>query len=707
MGLKQTYLTPASDKYNWINKIRFAHLILFLILFAFSLSNVLASETAVDEIVVTATKTDTPILELTGNTVSLPADRIAIIDPQHIYELGTQIAGTWLTRGSGQETLPAIRSPVLTGAGSCGAFLILEDGIPTRPTGFCNVNELFEVPSEISRSVETIRGPSNALYGSNGLHGTMNILLPATGDAPGWNGSATIGPDEYYRGILGWDGDIGSNELVFGLLADHYGGFRADSGYRQQKGFVRLDQALANSNLNWTVSLQNLDQDTAGFIEGQDAYKDPDLRKMNENPEAYRNADSQRFSTRWTPDASHDWSGTDLRFYVRRSEMDFLMHFLPGQPQEENGQVSGGMMLTHLRPWGPVNITTGLDLEYMDGFIKQFQENPTTSPPFLVGKLPQGWHYDFDVSSIMAAPYAQIDIPLGSNWRLLTGLRFEYLRYDYENNLENGNNREDGTPCPNGCRYNRPADRSDDFLNIAPNIGLLFRINPQTSAFLTLTRGFRAPQATEMYRLQEAQEVADLDSTTLDSLELGVHRQTERTMLEVTTFAMHKRHYIFQDTDRNNISDGKSNHIGVELQGDFRARSGFYAGVAGTWAKHTYDFSTEARGETIENGNDVDTAPRTLASLRAGWDRGRGRIELETVHQGSYFLDAANEHKYGGHNLLNLRTQWRLNDQWLITGRLNNLTDVRYADRADYAFGEYRYFPGRSREFFIEIAYRQ
>ena len=103
MGLKQTYLTPASDKYNWINKIRFAHLILFLILFAFSLSNVLASETAVDEIVVTSTKTDTPILELTGNTVSLPADRIAIIDPQHIYELGTQIAGTWLTRGSGQE----------------------------------------------------------------------------------------------------------------------------------------------------------------------------------------------------------------------------------------------------------------------------------------------------------------------------------------------------------------------------------------------------------------------------------------------------------------------------------------------------------------------------------------------------------------------------------------------------------------------------
>jgi outer membrane receptor protein involved in Fe transport len=170
---------------------------------------------------------------------------------------------------------------------------------------------------------------------------------------------------------------------------------------------------------------------------------------------------------------------------------------------------------------------------------------------------------------------------------------------------------------------------------------------------------------------------------------------------------MHKRHYIFQDTNRSNISDGKSNHIGIELQGDWQTSAGFYLGAAGTWAKHTYDFSTEARGESIKSGNDVDTAPRTLGSLRIGWDRGRGRVELEAVHLGSYYLDAANEHKYGGHNLLNLRAQWRVTNQWEITGRVNNLTDEIYADRADFAFGDYRYFPGRTREFFIKIAYRQ
>jgi len=37
--------------------------------------------------------------------------------------------------------------------------------------------------------------------------------------------------------------------------------------------------------------------------------------------------------------------------------------------------------------------------------------------------------------------------------------------------------------------------------------------------------------------------------------------------------------------------------------------------------------------------------------------------------------------------------------------RVNNLTDRAYADRADYAFGNYRYFPGRGRTLFVEARY--
>ena len=80
-----------------------------------------------------------PLDEHAGNIERLDAETIAAVRHQHIHELLTRVPSVWLSRGSGQEHLTAIRSPVLTGAGSCGAFLYLEDGIPIRPTGFCNV----------------------------------------------------------------------------------------------------------------------------------------------------------------------------------------------------------------------------------------------------------------------------------------------------------------------------------------------------------------------------------------------------------------------------------------------------------------------------------------------------------------------------------------------------------------------------------------
>ncbi|MFQ5634383.1 MAG: TonB-dependent receptor [Gammaproteobacteria bacterium] len=661
-----------------------------------------------DVLVVTAAKERRPALELIGNTAKLAAERIRLSNHQHIHELGVAATGTWLSRGNGQENLTAIRSPVLTGPGACGAFLVLENSIPTRPTGFCNVNELFELPSEIAQAVEVIRGPSNALFGSNGLHGTMNVLLPQPGSAPGWLGGVTVGPDDYHRGRLTWDGSFGASNVNFGMLADRYGGYRADSGYDQQKAFAQLERRLATGNVGLSFSAQNLDQETAGFVIGRDAYKDPARRRSNPNPEAFREADSQRFSARWLPATDHAWAGADLRFYLRRSDMKFLQHFLPGQPLEENGQVSGGIALTWLRSWGEKTLTVGLDLEYMDGFIKQFQADPLNGgSAFLNATLPRGWHYDFDVRSIMAAPYGQVEISIAPAWRLIAGVRVEYLRYDYDNKQLDGNTRDDGTPCGfGGCRYHRPADRNDDFVNLAPNLGLTWRIDPNTSIYATLSRGFRAPQATELYRLQNEQDVADLDSVTLDSVEIGLHRNTGRYRVEAAAFAMQKRNYIFQDADRNNISDGRSKHIGVEAQAKVSGESGWYVGFAATWARHTYDFDRVTRGDTIVSGNDIDTAPRVLASARGGWNGARFLVELEGTHLGKYYLDAGNRHEYGGHDLLNARAVWRITDAWSLTARLNNVTDELYADRADFAFGDYRYFPGRPREFFVEIAYQ-
>lgn len=656
------------------------------------------------EIMVTATRMPVQALDLAGNTVRVDKERIGIVGARHIHELGTQVPGTWLSRGSGQEHLTAIRSPVLTGPGSCGSFLFLEDGIPIRPVGFCNVNELFEVQAEQADGVEVIRGPANALYGSNGLHGTLNVLMPRAGVRRGGTLAGEIGPDDFLRGSVLWDSGPGDSSVVAGLLADRDDGFRVSSGYRQAKGFVRYGNTLPGGKLELGFSGTVLDQDTAGFIVGTDAYKDRTARRANPDPDSYRKADSQRAWLRYLPDHPEGTPDWELLAFLRRSQMDFLQHFLPGRPTEENGQVSGGITALRYGRLGAARFTAGMDVEIADGFLKEVQTSPETGTP----PRPTGKHYDYEARQYLLAGYTQLTLPLGDAWELVGGLRLEWLRYDYDNRMTDGDTREDGSACtPDPCLFNRPADRHDDFTNLAPNIGVLYRLGPSASTYLTLTRGFRAPQAAELYRLQSGQNVADLDSETIDSIELGMRWQSPGLRATAAAFFMSKDDYILQDSNRFNISSGKSRHVGIETALDVRGANGLYAGFAGTWAKQTYRFDTQIPGgETIVSGNDIDTAPRTLGSLHGGYDRGRWRAELEWVHQGRYYLTAAEDQDYPGHDILNLRAALRLTPAWTATVRVNNLTDELYADRADFAFGNYRYFPGRDREAFLELAWR-
>ncbi|NBD95004.1 MAG: TonB-dependent receptor plug domain-containing protein, partial [Gammaproteobacteria bacterium] len=131
-----------------------------------------------------AERDELPTLEVRGRdiapeapqaTASLGDEDIELVAPTHPAELFTRLPGTWVTRGSGQEHLTAIRSPILSGAGGCGALLILEAGIPIRPPGFCNVNNLFEVNVLQAESVSVLRGPGGVGHASGGLHGVIDI----------------------------------------------------------------------------------------------------------------------------------------------------------------------------------------------------------------------------------------------------------------------------------------------------------------------------------------------------------------------------------------------------------------------------------------------------------------------------------------------------------------------------------------------------
>lgn len=663
------------------------------------------ADEVIPELVVTSQRREQPRLLHEGNIERLDSSTIDNAGHQHVYELLTRVSGVWITRASGQEQLTAIRSPVLNGPGSCGAFLILEDGIPVRPAGFCNVNSLFELGTEFASAVEVIRGPGNALYGSNALHGIINVLMPDFGPDRRPALAAELGANDFFRVRAGLPFDTSADWLGSVVYADD-GGFREHSGYRQGKMNLKRRWDVTDGEFSLGFSATDLDQDTAGYILGEDAYKDPALNRENLDPEAFRRASSQRLYGIWNRELKGAW--LDVRPYLRHSDMEFLQHFLPGKPLEENGHWSTGAITTLNFDRPRHSTIVGLDLEYADMFLRETQDGPTEGSAFLVETRPQGKHYDYDVASVGAAAYVQSDLQLADRWNLGAGLRLDYLGYSYDNRMLTGNTRDDGTVCGfGGCLYSRPADRNDSFVNVAPKLSLGFALNTRTTLFANLARGFRAPQATELYRLQSGQQVADLESERMDSLEIGARTERPKWSGDIALYGARKRNSIYRDAEGFNVSGARSKHAGIEMSLNARIAQDWRLKLDSSYARHTYDFNVvAAQGETFVAGRDVDTAPRILGSLEFLYDpQGRLHAGLQWVRIGSYYLDAENRFRYPGHTIANLRVNVELGEHVGLILRLNNVSDRAIADRADYAFGQYRYFPGPGRELFAEFSY--
>ncbi|MBA6412520.1 TonB-dependent receptor [Parahaliea sp. F7430] len=661
-------------------------------------ANSLASPAATPEhVLVTATRSAQDGLRSPLSYSGLEQDALSLTAAVHPNELMQRVSGTWISRGNGQESLTALRSPVLTGAGGCGSFLMAADNISLRAPGFCNVNQLFDANIEQAGRLEVIKGPGTAVYGASAMHGVINVLSAAPDTLPAQAISFETGPNDYYRGSYQYAAQQGSHGISLRLNGSTDGGYLDDAGYDQQKLSLRHDYDGGQWQLQSVVEGSNLNQETAGFIEGYKAYKDNALRRNNPNPEAYRDAWSLRAYSQASIDLA-EGKVLQITPYYRNNSMEFLQHFLPWQAIEKNGHDSFGLRAALSGASDSLQWISGIDLDYTRGWLKETQPEPF-SP-----NQPAGVHYDYEVNATSAATFAQLTWQASERWTIDSGLRLEHTRYDYDNRSG------DGSACAPGasaCRFFRPADRRDEFDNWSLNLGGSYEFSAGQYLFLRAANGFRAPETAELYRLQAGQQVAKLDSERIDNIELGLKGAlAEQLLYSLSLFSMHKDDVIFQDADRHNVSGAKTRHHGLELSLDYQLNDAWYAGLDLTRARHRYDSNAPLLGvsESIK-GNDIDTAPRLFGSARLGWRSAQSQAELEWVYMDEYYLEPTNRFKYDGHQLLNLRASTSLSKGLSASVRLTNLLNEKYAERADVGFGEYRYFVGQRRGVYLQLNY--
>ena len=660
---------------------------------------------AIEEIQVTSTLRKSAGLADVNAAVSVIGEQeLDLIKLTHLQEALNRLPGVSIHRNNGQESLLAIRSPVLTGAGACGSFLVAENGIPVRSSGFCNVNEMFDTHSENASSVEVVRGPGSAFWGSNAVHGLINVVLPKAGDAgeirleQGPRGSQRL------RGSIGHDyGNFKQLLLVNGTSEE---GYRDDSGVDQQKVSWLYNYTMQNgANLDGGFTMINLNQETAGYINGTDAFEGS-VRDTNPNPEAFRDSVNGRAWTTITQQVA-DWEVV-MTPYVREVNMTFMQHFLPGQPIEDTEHRSIGFQFAAYKDLdNGANLAIGFDIEDTDGSLKQFQPNPTSGSFFLRNSIPQGKHYDFDIDIRQYAGFVNYEQDFGNGWDISLGLRLEKMEYIYNNNMIDGRTDEFGVACRFGCRYNRPADSDDSFTNVSPKLGLNYALNDNHDLQFRVQRGFRAPQATELYRLQNSQTVADLDSVELDSYEIAFKGAGENWNYSASWYFMDKENEIFTNSARENLNDSHTSHRGIELAMGLDITDTLSVQGVFNLAKHTYENSQVSGGVDI-NGNDVDAAPNTFGNLRLQWRPiSSVTTELELVNMGDYYTNPENTASYEGHDILNWRTQYAFNEDLTFHLNVLNATDEEYAERADWTtFNGDRYFPGEPVRAFFGVTWK-
>jgi outer membrane receptor protein involved in Fe transport len=668
------------------------------------ISTSIFSQTTEDlgEISVTGTREQAPIAETPYSIGIVNGETIRDVKPLHPSEVMGRIPGVHVNITGGEGHMTAIRQPITTSP----VYLFLEDGIPSRSTGFFNHNALYEINLPQSDRIEVIKGPGTSLYGSDAIGGIINVLTrPAPAQAQ-MEVSAEAGADGWRRLLLSGGNTREDDGYRADLNLTHSDGWRDDTNYDRQSATVRWDRFLDNgATIKTVISGSKIDQQTAGSsrVSRDDYLNNP---TTNYTPISYRKVEALRISSAY--EKSTETTLLSLTPYLRQNSMDMLPNWsLSYDPQKyKTENQSLGLMAKYRMDFVPYRsrVIVGTDLDYSPG---SQHENAITATKvgsiytdYTVGAV----SYDYDVAYAGVSPYAHGEFSPTEKLRISGGLRYDHMSYDYDNNLST---LTTGT-------HRRPGSTTVDYQHLSPKLGVNYALAKNHNGFLAYRHGFRVPNQSQLFRQGQAENTVDLKAIKVDSIELGLRgKMTVSTGYQVSVYHMSKKDDVVSyrnttDGTRETLNAGETLHRGIELGMDSKLMEKLTMNVSCSYAKHTFEDWQPKTGVNL-SGNEMSSAPREIANLRFKYTPDMlngGHVELEWERLGKYWMDDENTHEYAGHNIINLRAEHRLQPSLTLFGRVKNITDERYATAAAYSqFRGEEFAPGMPRSVFVGVSY--
>ena len=616
-----------------------------------------------EEIVVTATRFETPVKSVPRNVTIITREDIEQAPSNNIVDLLDREAGIHIRSlfGNDKQAVVDVRGMGSTAASN---VVVMVDGIKLNPADMSGVDFSSIQLAQVER-IEIIRGAGSVVYGDGAVGGVINIVTRKGRPDTQRTVSASYGSFSTADLRASVSGSV--SDLSYNVSA----GYFDSEGYRDNGEFEKKDIAgVARYYMTDVTSfyVSGAYHEDAYGLPGpvsRDALDDAADRVKTLFPDDYGETTEIRVSGGIEFDTDTTGVIKVVRGYRLRNN-DFVVGYSALVPEED--QISGIEEFNKT-----LNITYDLDFDFLQRNHKLQIGVDHAFADYIREESPGGPRVNSRTT--------QFGVFVNNQWSLADSL---LIQWGYRENQFNGKFRTDQLVSADGVvRWvNGETDKSA-WRNHAYDLGLTWFYSDRVSFFSNVGTSFRIPNVDEF-----AESEPGLKPQKGRSLEAGTrYRVPDRLEVTLTAFHMETEDEIYYSEINRNYPD-TTIRKGIETDIRFYWNEDVYL-----WGNYSY---TEATFEG--DGNDIPLVPRHKGSAGIQWTIADGlNISLTGTFAGSRYdgNDMENDRyaQLDAYSVFDAKVTYQQgNLKW--SAGMNNLFDTFYAT---YAYSEQYYpMPGRN-----------
>jgi vitamin B12 transporter len=257
-----------------------------------------------DPIVVTASRTPQPLLDLVADVTVIDADEIARSGADGLTGLLARQPGVEIVRNGG----PGATSGVFLRGANAAQTLVLIDGVRIASAS-SGATALEAIPLAQIERIEILRGPASSLYGADAIGGVIQIFTRRGAQGVHANASASFGTFDTWMGSAGLSAGGAAARGSVQVAGRRSGGFNAivnpaNVSYDPDRDGYRDASVSASGALDFareqTLSLHYLRSRLDNRFDAGDAFDDRTVTTL----EMWQLASGNRLAPGWVSQLS-------------------------------------------------------------------------------------------------------------------------------------------------------------------------------------------------------------------------------------------------------------------------------------------------------------------------------------------------------------------------------------------------------------------